>query len=99
MEMKDSKGCTALHHAAHVSNLTAIQLFKEHSEERGEELEVNAENDDGFTPLDEIFFNRSEQLPDLPFMNTADEKAIQSYGLLRQMGALSSPEKRGILVG
>ena len=98
----DNTGCTVLHIAATASHLTAIKIIHDHTRQRNIDIDFNAPDRNGFTPLDYIDrIVEALQLDNETYKVTLESfrlRTAKTYEYLREQGAWFSHEFRPVVV-
>lgn len=102
IDMTDNRGNSPLHFAAYNSNVTAIEIIRDHLINRGEEMNPNIPNNEGTTPLSVLGqmqkHIRLNKETDRNLIEILHRNTARAYGCMRNLGAYLNSEQDGIFV-
>ena len=102
VDRTNNRGFNPLHFAVYFSNVTAIEIIRDHLTSVGQELDPNMPNDEGVTPLSgsgQIRRNiRLDEEEQRNVFGILHRRTAQTYSCMRNLGAYFDFEQAGIMI-
>jgi hypothetical protein len=102
VDMTDNRGYSPLHFAVYRSNVTAIEIIRDHLTSIGEEMDPNIPNNEGATPLSALgqlqTHIRLGEEEHRSVFEIIRRRTARTYVCMRNLGAYFNFEQEGIMI-